>query len=621
MNVPQDLDRRKNDDNNNNNNNNNNNSNDRGTDTGTGNGMELNPMHRLPDSEVAKASHKRKYSHSPGDSYGGPEVIPALEPEAELELRSKSYTELNSELNQLDGKPVENGKLEKGKRIKLLAVPHSETQTTATPNKTFDRTLKKTSDINGSNCCDDIQRIIQRVMLQLNGELDLRGNSSLKEIYSTIYNVFFKAVIQKESHSILLVGPKGCGKSTIVEQALTSLDKIAPDAYIRINLHSSIHTDDREALREVARQLDRSFSDFSGSKGNFTEKVLEQKSINDTLANILQVLGGTLSGSESTERQWIPLVFIIDEIEKFATSNRQTLLYNLLDLCQNSQVPISVIGLTSKLNAKESLEKRVSSRFSQRTETIVFPHSFEEFVANAKLHLLLDDEYINLLELPKLGLEWNEQIERVFGDKTSKLAEFHMREYHTTRNYRVILDQYKIALSGVSMLSGVHKTKDVNALGLLTLNANFASRTGSVIREILLSLSTVELFILIAAVRWLEKYDTDVINFSLAFLEYIQMQKLTEPTNSFSSGLTTSIQVEKRLWTRELLRNSWRNLYRVGILVDPQTTGGDVSHGGDSRSSSTVLEENTMVVIDITLDELSAFVLKKPGLKKYLRLS
>lgn len=60
------------------------------------------------------------------------------------------------------------------------------------------------------------------------------------------------------------------------------------------------------------------------------------------------------------------LIFIIDEINLFCTHHNQTLLYNLFDVAQSAQTPICVLGITSRLDVIELLEKRVKSRFSHR---------------------------------------------------------------------------------------------------------------------------------------------------------------------------------------------------------------------------------------------------------------
>jgi hypothetical protein len=73
----------------------------------------------------------------------------------------------------------------------------------------------------------------------------------------------------------------------------------------------------------------------------------------------------TLSANES---QSSPVIIVVDAIDKFAQSSRQTLLYSLFDRVQaTGGVPLSVIGMSTRLDFVSLLEKRVRSRFSHRS--------------------------------------------------------------------------------------------------------------------------------------------------------------------------------------------------------------------------------------------------------------
>ena len=62
-----------------------------------------------------------------------------------------------------------------------------------------------------------------------------------------------------------------------------------------------------------------------------------------------------------------PLLWqILDEFHIFAQRSKQTLLYNLSDLLQSGNAQIAIVGLTTRLDAYELLEKRIRSRISYR---------------------------------------------------------------------------------------------------------------------------------------------------------------------------------------------------------------------------------------------------------------
>jgi origin recognition complex subunit 4 len=86
------------------------------------------------------------------------------------------------------------------------------------------------------------------------------------------------------------------------------------------------------------------------------------------------------------------IVFVIDEFDLFATHARQTLLYNLFDIAQARKAPIAVLGLTTRIDVVESLEKRVKSRFSHRYVYLSLPKSLPAYWDVCKQGLSIDEE-------------------------------------------------------------------------------------------------------------------------------------------------------------------------------------------------------------------------------------
>jgi origin recognition complex subunit 4 len=86
------------------------------------------------------------------------------------------------------------------------------------------------------------------------------------------------------------------------------------------------------------------------------------------------------------------VVFIIDEFDLFAGHTRQTLLYNLFDIAQARKAPIAVLGLTTRIDVVESLEKRVKSRFSHRYVYLSLAKTLFAYRAICKRGLTIDDE-------------------------------------------------------------------------------------------------------------------------------------------------------------------------------------------------------------------------------------
>lgn len=94
------------------------------------------------------------------------------------------------------------------------------------------------------------------------------------------------------------------------------------------------------------------------------------------------------------------VVFILDEFDLFASHPRQTLLYNLFDIAQARKAPIAVLGVTTKIDVVETLEKRVKSRFSHRYVHLPLPRSLPAFWEICKEGL-----QVNMDELVDAGFD------------------------------------------------------------------------------------------------------------------------------------------------------------------------------------------------------------------------
>lgn len=113
----------------------------------------------------------------------------------------------------------------------------------------------------------------------------------------------------------------------------------------------------------------------------------------DTLASLLALLSHPSEISESRADETAKsVIFILDEFDLFTTHPRQTLLYNLFDIAQARKAPIVVLGLTTRINVVEALEKRVKSRFSHRYVHLSLPRNLPAFWEICKEGLLVNTE-------------------------------------------------------------------------------------------------------------------------------------------------------------------------------------------------------------------------------------
>lgn len=465
----------------------------------------------------------------------------------------------------------------------------------------------------------DVEAVKSRIMSQLNGGLIHIEDSNINSGYETVFNILEKTVFQRERHSLLLVGPRSSGKSTIVNKALGRLKKKYLNEFLVIHLNASIHSDDNTAVREIARQLDlttkRKFDEEGVASSTYRhEFTIERKSIHETFANILNVLSISLENVEDLEKKHTPLIFVIDEFEKFTSNNKQTLLYNLLDMSQNSDIPITVIGITTKINARDNMEKRVNSRFSQRILTISPTMKYPDFLRNAISGLLLSESFLELMDLPDYGKVWNENVKNIFEKSEGNLLNtLCLRNFNTTKNYREINNVFKVLLSEISTDRPVLDNLGLNdIIRRCTLIGNLQSAV--------YSLSDSELLMLVSATKWVEKFNSPTVNFNLAFAEYKSLMKESDHFSSASFSLN-NMKVNKRQWSKKALRNSWEVLFKCNLLMEPLSTSTTQSASTERRTIKTVIvDDNTMLLLDITLDELNLLVADGRLAKKFLRL-
>lgn len=210
--------------------------------------------------------------------------------------------------------------------------------------------------------------------------------------YKSVHQIIEQTVTAGEGNSMLLIGARGCGKTALVNKALSEVAKDNRSDYHVIRLNGFIHTDDKIALREIWRQLGKEMDteeDGSGPGKNYA----------DTLATLLALLSHPSEQTgEMTDQVAKAVIFIIDEFDLFAQHPRQTLLYNLFDIAQSRKAPIAVLGLTTRIDVIDSLEKRVKSRFSHRYVHLKLAKTFTAFQEICKAGLIIESEHLSVEE-------------------------------------------------------------------------------------------------------------------------------------------------------------------------------------------------------------------------------
>ncbi|KAJ7507842.1 origin recognition complex subunit 4 C-terminus-domain-containing protein [Mycena galericulata] len=201
------------------------------------------------------------------------------------------------------------------------------------------------------------------------------GDCTNHSAFDQLSDLLNGTVSRGEGNSCLLIGPRGSGKTRIVDRCLSDLS----DHPIILRLCGWSQQSDRLAMREIAYQLSqqtgKSFlaaaDDEAVETGQLTE---EPNPFLDTPNPVTMSLPpathlpALISLIPTLSR---PTVVILDAFDLFAQHPRQSLLYCLLDTAQSCRAGagnkgIAVIGMTTRVDSLTLLEKRVKSRFSGR---------------------------------------------------------------------------------------------------------------------------------------------------------------------------------------------------------------------------------------------------------------
>ncbi|OVF09947.1 putative origin recognition complex subunit [Clavispora lusitaniae] len=504
---------------------------------------------------------------------------------------------------------------------------HSNNFNNSTNNRTGDSTTNGVhkSDEEGAFSVSveqsDVDLMRRTIMSQLTGKkFPQLENSSLWAPYDQIHSIMEHTIRDFEGHSTLLIGPRGSGKSLILDKALDSLRAKYRDSFITIKLNACLHSDDKIALREIARQLDMNSNKFGAVTGETT--TFEQRAISDTFTNILLTLDSNAPGRkyDETNEHPTPIVIIIEEIEKFTSNAKQTLLYNIFDLSQSSKIPIAVIGVSTMITTRELLEKRVRSRFSQRIIDITKATTIEEFWRNAKLNLTVAPQNFHHFTNKEYPALWNNCIEG-FYKRPSILKKILYKVFYTTKNYKDV---------NVSCVLPVSKISIAQPFPLENLFETYMQNMSpNHVQSIVGALSNLELLLVIAAARWIERVEVPHVNFNLAYAEYTEMMKtfnreattLSSNSSHIDSTVLASIKVSQRIWSPKVLRDCWANLYKMGILFDVITSNNEVNGNNNyNMYKETVIEDSKMLQLDASLDDLASLIDDSVSFKKLTRL-
>ncbi|XP_040416737.1 origin recognition complex subunit 4 isoform X2 [Cygnus olor] len=192
------------------------------------------------------------------------------------------------------------------------------------------RKSKESISTNGE-CISQVQKMLRERLCHHYATGKLFGT---EHQYRHLLELLKRTTVHGESNSALIIGPRGSGKTALLNHVLKDLMEIKQvrENLLEVRLNGLLQTNDKVALKEITRQLR-------------LENVVGDKVFGSFAENLAFLLEALRKGNRTSS---CPVLFILDEFDLFVHHKNQTLLYNLFDISQSAQTPVTVIGLTCR---------------------------------------------------------------------------------------------------------------------------------------------------------------------------------------------------------------------------------------------------------------------------------
>ncbi|XP_065494019.1 origin recognition complex subunit 4 isoform X2 [Caloenas nicobarica] len=259
---------------------------------------------------------------------------------------------------------------------------------------------------------------------------------------------------------------------------------------LEVHLNGLLQTNDKVALKEITRQLQ-------------LENVVGDKVFGSFAENLAFLLEALRKGDRTSS---CPVLFILDEFDLFVHHKNQTLLYNLFDISQSAQTPVTVIGLTCRQDILELLEKRVKSRFSHRQIYLMNSFNFKQYIKIFKEQLALPTEFPD----ESFAQKWNNNVQHLSEDKT--VQDVLQSLFHYTKDLRSLQLLLMLAVSNVTVHHPLITASDLQ-------EASKQYRMDSK-ANIVHGLSVLEICLIIAMKHLNDVYEGEPFNFQMVYNEF-----------------------------------------------------------------------------------------------------
>ncbi|XP_069902096.1 origin recognition complex subunit 4 isoform X2 [Globicephala melas] len=335
--------------------------------------------------------------------------------------------------------------------------------------------------------------------------------------YKHLIELLKRTAIHGESNSVLIIGPRGSGKTMLINHALKELMEVeeVSENVLQVHLNGLLQINDKIALKEITRQLN-------------LENVVGDKVFGSFAENLSFLLEALKKGDRTSS---CPVIFILDEFDLFAHHKNQTLLYNLFDISQSAQTPVAVIGLTCRLYLKIFKE--------QLSLPAVFPGKI-------------------------FAEKWNENVQSLSEDRN--VRDVLQKHFNVSKSLRSLHTLLMLALNRVTPSHPFMTAADLmeaNQLCSMDSKANIVH-----------GLSVLEICLIIAMKHLNDIYEEEPFNFQMVYNEFQKfVQRKAHSVYNFEKPVV--MKAFEHLQQLELIRpmertsvNAQREYQLMKLLLD-----------------------------------------------------
>ncbi|XP_047105535.1 origin recognition complex subunit 4 isoform X1 [Schistocerca piceifrons] len=318
--------------------------------------------------------------------------------------------------------------------------------------------------------------------------------------HKQVADLFKRTVETGDSDSLLLVGPRGSGKSNLVHTVIKELleEPSFTGAALMVELNGFIHSDERLSLKDITRQL-------------HAESLVGNREFRSAADNLSFLLESLKSGNKRSKS----VIFVIDEFDLFCNRENQSLIYSLFDVAQAAHTPLCLLGITSYYHVLDLLEERVKSRFSRR-QLLLHGAGGPDGLKSRYRHLqqlLYLPQRLCLLDIQSSFLEqWNSNLAKICEDRRVQDIIFQQHQTDTSDSYfRNFLFQVISRLSVEKPMLQVSDFVEIYEKNMEDSKMNMLN-----------GLSVLELCLVIAMKHFTEIYNGEPFNFELILRSYLR---------------------------------------------------------------------------------------------------